>query len=278
MRPIDREELLWELSASAERAGQIAPIDSLLIRYREDDLSAGERRRVEELLAHDAKARARLAELAAARPREPPSELRAMLLGLAAPPQPNRWRRSALLAIAATTLLALGALLHSTLAPGGKPLPAEVAFELSFKGGLREVRGNNEVPTQAGHAETYETYPSDTIELWLTPEIDIADDLDLTYGVYLQDNNKLIKNTAVEIRPEGGGAKLLIQASELLGGKPGNFEIFVAVGACAPNSIPLRGRAALEALHGGGQRRAYSQPLKLIPEPTAEDPGPDLDS
>lgn len=274
MRPINREELLWELSAGEERAGQTSPIDSLLQRYREGGLAAEEARQVERMLASDPRARARLAELAGQQLSEPPSELRERFLGLATAPSRPAWRRRAVQALAASLFVAFGALLHSALSPSTE-IPRDLSFSLSAKESVSRVRSSSDAPSS--NEPLYEVRASDTIELWMTPEVDYAEELQLTYGIYVREGNRLLRNSDLRIERDGGGARLYIGAEDLLGTRPGEYEVFVTVGTCAPDSIPLKGDGALTALREGRQRLAFSQSVKLIPESSEGETTPDLE-
>jgi len=274
MRPIARDHLLWTLAdirrqgatEVSKSAPQAVPLDHLLLSYRHDQLTAAGRRRIEALLASSSAARRRLLRLAKVHLPKAPAELRWQLLGQAQQPRRDRNYGAAILALAATALLALGSwqLLgsHQPL-----PLPGQTSFTLLLEGGLGERRAADfgaATRTTPGPARVQ---PSSQLRFVLRPESEL--DSELLYGLYRHAGGHLQRVTQrLQVQPEGGGAYLSIRAADLLGYQPGDYQVFVVVGAGAlPGRVdlePLRG--PLASLEQDDLRRVYPHSLRLVAE------------
>ncbi len=277
MRLIERDHLLWTLADIRRQnategpnpAPQAIPIDHLLLSYRHDQQTAAGRRRIETLLASSSAARRRLYHLAEVNLSSPPAELRCQLLSRARQPRRHHIHGSAFLALAATALLALG----SWQLLGGQqplPLPAQTSFTLVLEGGFGARRAADSAAAASTTLGLASVHPSSHLRFVLQPESEF--DMDLLYGLYRQANGDLQRVThGLHMQLEGGGAQLSISAANLLGYQPGDYQVFLVVGAGSlPSRVDLEPRRdPLASLSQDGLRRAYSQLLRLEAETSA---------
>lgn len=257
--------LLWQLTQRV-RGAQAAPRpvdDATLIAFREGALSAAEQTQVEQWLADNADARARLASLAGVVADPAPDAVRERLLGAeyeptTAPAAATRGRW----ALAAAVLGV--AILLPFLARQGADAPwvGDTAFEVSVDA-LATTRAAADRSMDL--STPIRAYPDTRLTITVQAEAGARDGVE--YGVFEQDENGRLApiDAGVQITPYRGAATLSASAGALVAERLGVRTLWVVV--AEEGAMPGAAVVASPEEHLNGPRsRAYRLQLQLLPQ------------
>ncbi|MEO0423588.1 MAG: hypothetical protein AAF184_14720 [Pseudomonadota bacterium] len=264
--------LLWQLTQRVRgpRATPRPVDDATLIAFREGALSAAEQTQVEQWLADNPDARARLATLAGVVTDPAPDAVRDRLLS-AGQPEPvavaaeaeaapgqtrGRWALAA-------AVLGMAILLPFLTRQGTvEPWVGDAAFEVSVEA-LATTRATAEPTTDL--STPINAYPDTRLTITVQAAAGARDGVE--YGVFLEDaSGRLVAiETGVEITPYRGAATLSASARTLVAEQPGVRTLWVVV--AEEGAMPQPHATAQPEQHLNGPRsRAYRLQLQLLPQ------------
>jgi hypothetical protein len=278
MKPIDPEELLWELGRAPEgepkdgrRPAAQAPSEATLEAYRKGRLSEAETRQVEEWLGRDPSARRLLVDAAESAP-EPPARLRQDVLAAYdeamhgvvpfRPAQPRQATRRRLVVRAAWAAAAAASLvLGVRLLPHGTGAPLDLRYEVAVRGAALS-RGVS-APSGAARA-----FASTIVRVEAAPEATGSPAVEVgLYRVQAGRLERLMPSAAVHVDEDRGTAVFAARAGDLVEPTAGVHDLYVVVGprGALPPNLATAPADPTTFLSDGGRCRAYRRTLELLP-------------
>ena len=271
MRPMNVEELLWEMSRTVEPEtaggappGGGVPVEAWLDRYRAGRLTDAEAEQVEAWLGRDERARQKLGERAVAG-ETPPSRVRRDVLAAFVKPAVHprasratrRWVFVRAAAYRPVWTLALAGLLAALWLRSVPPAPP---LDLQYEVNVRALALRRAAPPAGEVARAF----ADTIvRIEASPEGMASADIEV--GLYRAWGGVLrrLRPEAVQrVASERGAAAFEARASDLVGPTPGTHEVYVVVGR--RGDLPAALDLTLADAADADRYRIYARRIELL--------------